>query len=149
VLREYEYQRTESGASPYFPNLRFPGHYWDAETDLHENWHRYYSPFLGQYLSPEPLLQEPSQLKLILATWLAAPVYGYANNNPLRYIDPDGNCATCKCEPGPDGGAKCECKDVEPCGEPQRYDNINPPKPKSPDRKQIDRLRKLIEPPRK
>ena len=59
VLREYEYQRTETGASPYFPNFRYPGQYWDPETDLHENWHRYFSPLLGEYLSPEPMLQNP------------------------------------------------------------------------------------------
>ena len=61
VLREYEYSRHETGASPYFPRFRFPGQYWDPETDLYENWHRYYIPFAGQYLSPEPMLQDGSE----------------------------------------------------------------------------------------
>lgn len=36
-------------------HLRFPGHYFDAETGLHYNRHRYYSPRLGRYLQPDPL----------------------------------------------------------------------------------------------
>jgi RHS repeat-associated protein len=36
-------------------NLRFPGHYFDAETGLHYNRFRYYSPALARYLQPDPL----------------------------------------------------------------------------------------------
>lgn len=35
-------------------NLRFPGHYHDEETGLHDNRHRSYSPRLGRYLQPDP-----------------------------------------------------------------------------------------------
>lgn len=35
------------------PNLRFPGQYYDEESGLHYNWHRYYSPRLARYLSPD------------------------------------------------------------------------------------------------
>jgi len=31
-------------------NLRFPGQYFDAETGLHYNFHRYYDPALGRYI---------------------------------------------------------------------------------------------------
>ena len=41
------------GTSLAFP-FRFPGQYQDAETGLHYNRHRYYSPELGRYLSPDP-----------------------------------------------------------------------------------------------
>lgn len=34
--------------------LRFPGHYHDAETGLHYNRFRYYSPELGRYLQSDP-----------------------------------------------------------------------------------------------
>jgi RHS repeat-associated protein len=34
--------------------LRFPGHYFDAELNLHYNRFRYYSPDLGRYLQSDP-----------------------------------------------------------------------------------------------
>jgi RHS repeat-associated protein len=35
-------------------NLRWPGHYYDPETGLHYNRHRYYSPELGRYIQVDP-----------------------------------------------------------------------------------------------
>ncbi|MGW4398906.1 RHS repeat-associated core domain-containing protein [Amycolatopsis nivea] len=35
--------------------LRFQGQYFDEETGLHYNFHRYYDPVLARYLSPDPL----------------------------------------------------------------------------------------------
>ncbi|MDQ1654885.1 MAG: hypothetical protein QOI35_4085, partial [Cryptosporangiaceae bacterium] len=35
--------------------LRFPGQYYDAETGLHYNVHRYYDPVTARYTSPDPL----------------------------------------------------------------------------------------------
>jgi len=35
--------------------LRYPGQYFDAETGMHYNFHRYYDPSLGRYLSSDPL----------------------------------------------------------------------------------------------
>ena len=81
VLEGYEYQRFQ-GPHPFWTPLRFPGQYHDAETDLFENWNRYYEPASGRYLQPEPLLHvKPSAL----------PAYAYAGNNPVHRIDPDGN----------------------------------------------------------
>jgi RHS repeat-associated protein len=36
-------------------NFRFPGQYYDAETGLHYNYHRYFDPSTGRYLTPDPL----------------------------------------------------------------------------------------------
>ncbi|MDP9536691.1 RHS repeat-associated core domain-containing protein [Pseudomonas protegens] len=35
--------------------IRFPGQYYDEESGLHYNRHRYYDPETAQYLSPDPL----------------------------------------------------------------------------------------------
>lgn len=36
-------------------NLRLPGQYFDEETGLHYNRHRYYDPELGRYITPDPI----------------------------------------------------------------------------------------------
>lgn len=61
-------------------NLRLPGQYYDGETGLHYNWHRYYDPLSGRYLSTDPLIQ-------------GLHPYLYALNNPLLLVDPDGTHA--------------------------------------------------------
>ncbi len=58
---------------------RFPGQYFDSETNLHYNYFRYYEPETGRYVSPDPI-------------WLAGGIniYGYVEQNPLSLIDPTG-----------------------------------------------------------
>jgi len=60
-------------------NLRFPGQYFDKETNLAYNMARDYDPAISRYIEPEPL-------------GLAGDInlYRYARNNPLIYIDPNG-----------------------------------------------------------
>ena len=60
-------------------NLRLAGQYFDAETNLHYNYHRYYDPQLGRYISQDPIG---------LAGGINGYVYVY--NNPLGLIDPLG-----------------------------------------------------------
>jgi len=57
-------------------NVRLPGQYYDSESGLHYNWHRYYDPSIGRYLRSDPI-------------GLAGGVntYGYAYQNPLIYFD--------------------------------------------------------------
>ena len=61
-------------------NLRFAGQYFDAESGLHYNWHRYYDPQSGRYLTTDPLNEGLNP-------------YLYALNNPLSVIDPEGTHA--------------------------------------------------------
>ena len=59
--------------------LRFAGQYFDSETGLHYNWHRYYAPELGRYISMDPL-----------GVYDGLNMYLYAQGNPLSYYDPYG-----------------------------------------------------------
>jgi RHS repeat-associated protein len=56
-----------------------PGQYFDAETGLHQNWHRDYDPNIGRYLQSDPMG---------LASGLST--YGYAAQSPINFIDPTG-----------------------------------------------------------
>lgn len=58
---------------------RFPGQYFDKETNLHYNYFRYYEPETGRYISPDPIG---------LAGGMN--VYGYVNSNSVNQIDPFG-----------------------------------------------------------
>ncbi|MGR6987262.1 RHS repeat-associated core domain-containing protein, partial [Klebsiella aerogenes] len=58
--------------------LRFQGQYFDAETGLHYNRHRYYDPEISGFISQDPIG---------LAGGLN--VYQYAPN-PLGWVDPWG-----------------------------------------------------------
>jgi RHS repeat-associated protein len=63
---------------PYF-NIRFPGQYFDAETNLHYNRFRYYDPETGRYINQDPI-GRIGGLNL----------YAYGENNPGGAIDPFG-----------------------------------------------------------
>ena len=68
------------GESRVFDNrFRFAGQYYDAETGLHYNYHRYYDPGTGRYLTADP----------IGLTGGTNP-YNYTKNNPLMMVDPLG-----------------------------------------------------------
>ncbi|MBW1982131.1 MAG: RHS domain-containing protein, partial [Deltaproteobacteria bacterium] len=66
-------------------NLRFRGQYFDEETGLHYNWHRYYDPATGRYLTPDPIGIVPYGPQGGLNH-----LFNYAKGNPIRYFDPDG-----------------------------------------------------------
>ncbi|PLX47424.1 MAG: hypothetical protein C0613_14215 [Desulfobulbaceae bacterium] len=61
-------------------NVRFPGQYYDEETGLHYNWHRYYDPGTGRYMTPDPIGLAGGDTNL----------YSYVWQNPINWSDPLG-----------------------------------------------------------
>ena len=59
--------------------FRFPGQMVDPESGLYYNWHRFYDPATGRYLSPDPIGLDGGM-----------NLYAYADQNPINYVDPDG-----------------------------------------------------------
>ncbi len=57
-------------------NLRFPGQYYDQESDTHYNYLRDYDPETGRYLTSDPIGLEGG-----------INLYAYVNNNPLALMD--------------------------------------------------------------
>jgi RHS repeat-associated protein len=66
-------------------NLRFPGQYYDAESGLHQNWMRDYQSGYGRYAQADPIGLPISGRDTNL--------YSYAMNNPVNFIDPNGEFA--------------------------------------------------------
>ncbi|QOJ24279.1 MAG: RHS repeat protein [Gammaproteobacteria bacterium] len=60
-------------------NLRFPGQYFDKETNLHYNYFRYYEPETGRYISPDPI-----------GLMGGMNIYTYVNGAPTIFTDPTG-----------------------------------------------------------
>ena len=75
--------------------LRFPGQFFDAETGLHYNWHRYYDSGIGRYLRVDPF-----------GLMFCENVYNYGESNPINNIDPFG-LWTCPTDKGKRGEDKC------------------------------------------
>ncbi|WP_337040316.1 RHS repeat domain-containing protein [Emticicia sp. 17c] len=81
---EYEaFGRASNRVRKIHQPWRLQGQYFDAETDLHYNVGRYYSPQLKTYLSRDPRWHEAE-----------ASNYNYANNNPYNKADALGCIST-------------------------------------------------------
>ena len=61
-------------------HFRFTGHERDAESGLDYMLERSYGSEIGRFLRPDPMQGE----------YPGISPYTYANNNPLKYVDPDG-----------------------------------------------------------
>lgn len=70
-------------------NLRYAGQYFDQETSEHYNWHRYYDPKTGRYITSDPI-----------GLVGGLNTYSYVFNNPTRYFDTLGLDVTVCLYPG-------------------------------------------------
>ncbi|WP_275472453.1 RHS repeat domain-containing protein, partial [Pseudomonas citronellolis] len=85
-------------------NLRFPGQYYDAESDLHYNYFRDYDPQTGRYVESDPIGLEGG-----------LNTYGYVEGNPLNYLDPLGLSSIAACA-NPANVVACAAAGVLPEG---------------------------------
>ncbi|MCL1826383.1 MAG: RHS repeat-associated core domain-containing protein [Betaproteobacteria bacterium] len=60
-------------------NLRFPGQYYDKETNTHYNDRRDYNPMTGRYIQADPVGLEGG-----------INLYSYVRGNPISRVDPFG-----------------------------------------------------------
>lgn len=95
------YGGVAAGAKPGPVNglVGFTGHVQDPETDLVYMQQRYYDPIAGRFLSVDPVTTNAK-------TGDFFGRYHYANNNPYKFVDPDGRAgALAACAAGPVGCA--------------------------------------------
>lgn len=80
---------------------QYGGHYFDDDTDLNYMRARYYKGQTGRFLSQDNLFlaiganteQYGKNINVLLANPQELNAYSYALNNPLKYVDMDGNSA--------------------------------------------------------
>src|SRR5690606_14986562 len=84
--REYEPYGRQLAPAVQEDGPAYTGHVSDAVTGLSYMQQRYYDPFLGRFLSVDPVTADGS-------TGANFNRYWYANNNPLKFKDVDGRQA--------------------------------------------------------
>jgi len=95
--------QTESGSGSDPSGLHFTGQERDAESGLDYFNARYYSSYLGRFMSPDPLgghMENPQSLNK----------YAYALNNPLTNTDPTGLDSYLQCTAAADGSNASTCQ---------------------------------------
>lgn len=76
-------ERQENPTDAAFGNVGYTGHTQDADSGLVYMQARYYDPVIGRFMAVDPAEVNPEST-------ISFNRYAYANNNPMRFFDPDG-----------------------------------------------------------
>ncbi|MBB2488167.1 RHS repeat-associated core domain-containing protein [Mitsuaria sp. WAJ17] len=79
----YGYVAAGTKPGPATSLMGYTGHVQDPETELVYMQQRYYDPVAGRFLSVDPIVTDANTGKQFGR-------YVYVENNPYRYVDPDG-----------------------------------------------------------
>lgn len=77
-----------SSNSAHIANInpfRYRGYYYDAETGFYYLNSRYYDPVVGRFLNADAFVSTGQGI-------LGNNMFAYCGNNPVMYIDPEGEC---------------------------------------------------------
>jgi RHS repeat-associated protein len=124
---------------PSYNGVGYTGHFTDGVTGLTYMQQRYYDASLGLFLSVDPVSADS-------ATGVNFNRYWYANNNPYKFVDPDGRKA---CTLPMLGADICDLPEEERNREPEKPQpktlTNTPQKPTQQEQERIDRINKAIE----
>lgn len=83
----YGNTRIDQKSGTFDEQRKFTGHEYDADTGLNYMGSRYYKSDTGRFISQDPVFL---QAGFDLSDPQGLNSYAYARNNPLRYVDPNG-----------------------------------------------------------
>jgi len=83
VFEAQSFDAFGSTGNSTFTELGYTGQHNEGANGLIDMKGRTYDPQVGQFLQPDPLVAQPLTVE-------GFNRYSYANNNPLRYVDPSG-----------------------------------------------------------
>jgi len=97
LLDYYPYgsMRIDWKSGSFDEQRKFTGHEFDRDTSLTYANARYYKQGIGRFLSQDPVyltigVRDGAQSAALLSNPQGLNSYAYANNNPMKYIDPFG-----------------------------------------------------------
>lgn len=98
---------------PAYDGIGYTGHVMDGATGLTYMQQRYYDPKIGRFLSVDPVTASSG-------TGANFNRYWYANNNPYRFVDPDGRLGVRKPMPRDCRGENCSNRPRRPSNSGRR-----------------------------
>lgn len=87
VVERTQYEPYGAPTGKTVSGMGYTGHVMDAVTGLTYMQQRYYDPLIGRFLSADPIGANPGNGANFNRYW-------YGNNNPYRFLDPDGRCTS-------------------------------------------------------